>query len=114
MGVLTHPRPPQESAVNQSLAVMHALFDSVHLLGNELSELERQKDDLVVRGMSKDDSFTTTRPRAEPTKTVKDLSALQDHAKRLRQAACGGYRTVICVTYNSAVGSSERARAVST
>ena len=56
--------------------VLHALSDSVHIIGAELSEFERQRDDEIVRGAAGDDSYRSACPRAEPTKYVKDAWSL--------------------------------------
>ena len=65
--------------------VLHALSDSVHIIGAELSEFERQRDDEIVRGAAGDDSYRSACPRAEPTKYVKDVESLLGVSKDLRR-----------------------------
>ena len=65
--------------------VLHAMSDSVHILGAELSEYERQKDDEVVRGAAGDEAYRGARPRAEPTKYVKKVDGLLDVSRDLRR-----------------------------
>jgi hypothetical protein len=61
--------------------------DLVHLSAIDISELERQKSDHIVRGVSKVSSFTSVRPKENPTRNSKKVDDLLSTAKDLRAAA---------------------------
>ena len=72
------------TAIDDVNKVLYAASDCIHIAAVDLSELERQKDDHVVRAVSKDPDYTSLRPKANPTKNTKDVSGLLDIARRLR------------------------------
>lgn len=92
------PRDVQRSLREVSdhlVKTLHACSDALHLVGMECSELERQRDDLYLDGVTGGSGLSVQRPHADPTRLEKDTSKLDQmaHDERLRRKELAGSRS---------------------
>ena len=72
---------------------LHACSDSLHLVGMDCSELERQRNDLYLAGSTGNSSMRVQRPNSDPVRMEMDTTALDkiagDELRRQKELAAG-------------------------